>query len=527
MNFEELIETLSKGSATAVTTLESLVAELEALKAYLYVQTPVEQALRTEIDKNLKQPRVIFVCGSSGDGKSELFRRIHSDYATKVRFHLDATHSFDPQKDAIQTLDDQFSAFKAGNQSLVVGINIGMLGNYAADGNPTHSDIKSAISKYLEPSEAENPTCAFVDFRNYPKFRITSQHVDAQFIGQLLERLVTSEPNNPFFVAFERTNRESQLARNFYLLQIPEVREKILDVLLHAHLRYDQFLTARTVLDFVHRILTGDGYLFDNIFRLSGSDLLEALQKLDPCTKRSKRLDLFRIRTKLELFETEFLEFRDAASEFLGTKALEPSSWIRFFYMMQDVEIGNNYHQSIAADLKETLFDDYRQFWLLHSEYDGHRDKRTKLREFYKDVLIRGLISFANRIAPEIKKDRFFLGKLNGYAMSAKAYLQPSLNRIAHAAGSKELRHFEIILDLDEKPLVPIRVTVAFLELLQRIIRGYRPNKHDKTSVVVLEELVDAVTRQVRTSDSLHIQYGHHEWVLRNDVSNDEIVVES
>lgn len=40
MNFEELIETLSKGSATAVTTLESNVADLNALKEYLYVQTP-------------------------------------------------------------------------------------------------------------------------------------------------------------------------------------------------------------------------------------------------------------------------------------------------------------------------------------------------------------------------------------------------------------------------------------------------------------------------------------------------------
>lgn len=116
---------------------------------------------------------------------------------------------------------------------------------------------------------------------------------------------------------------------------------------------YDQFLTARTVLDFVYRILTGEGFLFDNIFRLSGSDLLDALQKLDPCTKRSKRLDLFRIRTKLEIFDPEFLAFRDKAVDFLGTKSLEPSSWIRFFYLMQDVEIGNNYHQSIAADLKE------------------------------------------------------------------------------------------------------------------------------------------------------------------------------
>ena len=75
----------------------------------------------------------------------------------------------------------------------------------------------------------------------------------------------------------------------------------------------------------------------DNIFCLSGSDLLEALQKLDPCTKRSKRLDLFRIRTKLELFDSEFIEFGDSALEYLGTKLLAPSSWIRFFCLMQDV----------------------------------------------------------------------------------------------------------------------------------------------------------------------------------------------
>jgi hypothetical protein len=56
MNFEELIATLSKDSATAVTTLQSNVAELNALKEYFYVQTPFERALRAEIDRNLNSP---------------------------------------------------------------------------------------------------------------------------------------------------------------------------------------------------------------------------------------------------------------------------------------------------------------------------------------------------------------------------------------------------------------------------------------------------------------------------------------
>ena len=84
MNFEELIETLSKGSATAVTTLESHGEELNAVKEYLYVQTAVEKALRAEIDRNVKTPRVIFVCGSSGDGKSELFRPVFFNDPVKL-----------------------------------------------------------------------------------------------------------------------------------------------------------------------------------------------------------------------------------------------------------------------------------------------------------------------------------------------------------------------------------------------------------------------------------------------------------
>jgi len=70
MDFEELIETLSRGSATAVTTLESNVAELNAIKEYLYVETPVEQALRGELDRNLKIPRIIFVCRLSLPGRN-------------------------------------------------------------------------------------------------------------------------------------------------------------------------------------------------------------------------------------------------------------------------------------------------------------------------------------------------------------------------------------------------------------------------------------------------------------------------
>ena len=128
--------------------LNSSSADAEKLKKYLYVRTPVEKALLAALDGS-SDKRIVFLCGSSGDGKSEIFRRIHKKYSSVFDFHLDATHSFDPGKDAIQTLDDRFNEFKASTRPLVVGVNIGMLGNFAADGDVVHEDIKSSIEHFL------------------------------------------------------------------------------------------------------------------------------------------------------------------------------------------------------------------------------------------------------------------------------------------------------------------------------------------------------------------------------------------
>jgi len=92
---------LSKGSAEAVTTLEHATEEAKELKSFLYVSTLLESDLREVLDRSKGEKVIIFVCGSSGDGKSEVFRRTIADYQPAFSFHLDATHSFRPEKNAI------------------------------------------------------------------------------------------------------------------------------------------------------------------------------------------------------------------------------------------------------------------------------------------------------------------------------------------------------------------------------------------------------------------------------------------
>ena len=97
----------------------------------------------------LKGKEIVFLCGSSGDGKSEILTRCFSEFEQKYDFHLDATHSFAPNQSAIQALDEKFDDHNSGSKPLVLGINIGMLANYSNEGAERHQEIKSSIDHFL------------------------------------------------------------------------------------------------------------------------------------------------------------------------------------------------------------------------------------------------------------------------------------------------------------------------------------------------------------------------------------------
>ncbi len=526
MSLHQIIGMLSKSSAEAVTTLADGSDQAKALKRFLYVETRVEKAVRKQLMSSA-QKRIVFVCGSSGDGKSEIFRRIHGDFSTKFDFHLDATHSFDPGKDAIQTLDDRFSEYKNQYRPLVVGINNGMLGNFAADGNEVHADIKTSIREFLAVQRSVNEEHVFINFEEYPKFELDGDEIDAPFIFPLLQRICMPLENNPIYEEFQRETETSSLACNYGLLCVLEVQKRICSLLFYAHLKFDQFLTARTLLDFVYQILTAKGLLFDNLFCGQGNELFDSLQKLDPCHARSKALDLFQVKASLGLFEPDFEVFKGQVSQEFGIKVSEPRSWVRLFYLLQDLDFGNNYHHRFRIDLKRDLFDEYRAVWQLHRDYNGdEKEQRAKLRDFYNYTFISAVTSFANRFAPEMRRDRFLLGKPNGFALSATSEMQPELSRLATASPT-QLKSFAAYLKVGQAHKIgPVPVSVNFLELARKINHGYRPNTHDKTTVVMLEELVEEVRRIVRRSERLYVQSGDAEWELINDAAEDEIIVE-
>jgi DNA phosphorothioation-dependent restriction protein DptF len=99
--------------------------------------------------------------------------------------------------------------------------------------------------------------------------------------------------SDPFSVAYQHAaaeGRDDRLCTNFRLLLLQGVHEAISRTLLKAQWRDDQFLTTRTILDFLHHLLTGPGYLSANLFASHSSDLTTALTHVDPCTVRTRAI---------------------------------------------------------------------------------------------------------------------------------------------------------------------------------------------------------------------------------------------
>jgi len=315
MDFREILGVLSKSSPYAVTTAGEIIdPELRAIKDNLYIETDVELAFKNKIE-NISTNNIIFLCGSSGDGKSEILSRYSKLYEGKIDFHFDATHSFNPEATAIETLDEVMSKWKQQEKPLVVGINIGMLANYERDGASEHNDIKLAINRFLS-DRTSGPVFIFIDFESYPKFKFESGRISSPFFSSLINKVVVDDQKNGFKKYFEEEygksrTADNKLVANYLLLRNVSIQKVIIELLLNARIREDQFVTARMLLDFLYCILTGPDYLFDNLFNGGDNELLEAIAKFDPAIKRDSDIDKFILNRALDISDGEFIEFRN------------------------------------------------------------------------------------------------------------------------------------------------------------------------------------------------------------------------
>lgn len=522
------LSVLSKSSPFSVKTVSGRNPdEYDDLKNWLYIEQNIERDLRTRL-LGAAPGDMLFLCGSSGDGKSEILSRAYKQFHNKVKFHLDATHSFQPHQSAIDTLNELFKTVKQGNQPLVLGINIGMIGNYVQEGLEEHSDIKSAMQDFLTTGQSA-PPFYFFNFESYPKFQFDSNfQAKADFAKEVMQRLTQPSNENPFYVLYNEgdlRNTDPKLYANYTLLMKSGVQDVIVANLFKARLARDQFMTARALLDFLHHILTADGFLFDNLFGGSDNELVRRVAEFDPALLRTKELDQFVLRYELKLLEPERDGFLTTLREIriniddadTNTNMGRAASLIRLFYTLKNESFANDYHKRFKDEFEDRLFKDYARIWRLHGVFNGSVEAKSELKKFYTNVLTSGIFRYANRNAPELSKDEIFLGEFNGVKVAATAELKPDYNALAQLASTSNVARFEVALKIADVPLKPITFNINLYNLIVQLNQGYRPNKYDKNSVVLLEEIVEQIREVAKRADRIKFYQGDKSVVVRDD----------
>lgn len=524
MDFISLLSTLSRSSAQAVSTLSKASDEIEAFKSYLYVVTPIEETFVSLLDQYKGSKQTIFLCGSSGDGKSELLRRHYDRFKSDYTFHLDATHSFKPNQNAIEALDELFDRHVNSDKPLVIGINIGLMFNYLNSAAERHSDVKEAIGKFIG-GERKVDTFSFVSFEDYPKFSLAEGEVGSFFISQLFKKITSRTSDNPLYQAYlNDSSKHNKIEyQNYRILQESSVQKLIVNLLLQARLKYDQFFSSRSLLDFIYQLIAGGKPIFDNLFNNQVTGLAGTLAAFDPCLIRSKNIDEFVVQQSIHVKSEEFKSFKMSLEDQYQTETdkYTPSTWVRAFFLLKEVEIGNGYHHSFESDFEQPLFDEYVRIWQMHH---AEKPDLKVLRDFYKKSLIASLVKFANRLVSKVVKDGIYISERNGVVISSKVNLKMDPKRINDVQTSK-INFFNAYLSIGSEEIQTFPVTISFLELAERILGGYRPNRHDKNSVVILEEVIEDITSIAGQSSSLNFHKADNDhWSLT--LEHDEFVVE-
>lgn len=499
---ELLIEKMSKSSPEAVNTLNS---SGDNIVEYLHIETDIEKKYLETLKNNKEKKCLIFLCGSSGDGKSAIINRHLKSFDSLYDFHVDATHSFTPNQTAIEALSESFHNYQNSNKSLVIGINIGIMVNFINSDN-SFDDINSAVSLFLnEKKDSEN--IYFINFEDYSKFNFENNQINSPFIQELLERLTKESENNPFYNAFigDKEDDRNIVHQNYKLLSSSFIQNSIINLLILANLKYDQFLTARSLLDLIYTLLKGPELLIDKLFNSESSEIIKNLKKEDPILRRSFELDKFILERTSQKEDKRLKDFiNDLNSQCIKPMfdMNSPFSLIRMFYLAQNEELSNNYHLDFKKDFNDTYIHDFMELISILQNFDD--SKRKVVKTFYKNITS-AIFSYVNKNAPELtKKGHIVLSSNKSFTTSAQLSIDPNWTKIK-VTKLNTFHSFPLYLKVDNQDLPPIDITLNMFAMVELINSGYRPNKHDRNTIIIFEELIESILEIATLSNKIAI----------------------
>ena len=525
-------------------------------KNYLHVDRPIQEDLIDALKeaRQSNSSELIFLCGSVGDGKSHLLaymNQVHPELMEGIQIHNDATESFDPQKNSLDTLAEVLKSFSdenvsTSNEKLILAINLGVLHNFLESDYAKESYTK--LTDFINKSKifetdflSENyydTNFKLISFSDYHPYELTKDGPKSNYFTKLLEKIAQPASDNPFYMAYTRdleNGVNAPFMKNYRLLQKEAVREKISNKLIMVIVQYKHIISTRSYLNFIHNIIvpaSSEEYILSTsviedteallpnlIFNSPDrSPLLKVFSQLDPINLRSDKIDEMLIQLNnsnnvTEVFQQylELDELNDWIQQLSELGAyydlLKPSkqilnaTLIRFGYFLGK-EIQKEYTNKTYEKYTEYLF-------------NYNVGESIGLKHLYLEV---EEAVFAWKGKPKPNSSYIFIEESSrnmniAQSLNIRRYAKHLVKReqaVLHRFKNTITIGFQ---DENKQNYALLEIDYPLYKTLLKILKGYRPNKKDKEEAIQFVEFIEKLLKLSKKENEL-IVYDNTENLL-------------
>ena len=510
IDFRTALGVMSNASPYAVSTLRKDEDSdlLLIIKNYLYITPQIEIDFKCALGGH-KPDDIYYLCGSSGDGKSEILTNIYKEFSSQVDFHLDATHSKGQHSSAIDCLDDLYDKYKSTQKALAVGINIGMMQKFIKHGASRHQDIKETLNKFFENRHIKAFKLGhsqFFDFECYPRITFSDKKISSDFVTDFLNNLTEEKNENPFWLAYlEGKKVNFILSKNYEILSRPAFKDSLVELFGLTRLYEEQFLTPRTFVDYIYQILTlehPDG-IVGNIFSSFDNELSHKISSIDPNSNREESLDDFYLAYATKTLSNEVLQDIALLCQKSGLQ-LSAQGVVQQSYMLRKDQL----LQRLPMELKYGTTHLEKQYYLalidIYSKENLDKKDEDTFFDIVEDVLVKAIFTYANRKLREPNFSYIVSREANQFIICNKTDIQADLYWVEnHQLVSTDYLPIPIIVN--GKPPFIFDLDLNILSLVISICDGFKPNRHQLGVLTKFDELVAHVIQKTSDSDSMKI----------------------
>ena len=525
-----LLKEISRLKDSAKEAIENA-NEFSGFKEYMHVdrkiQLDLEKVLQNQTEKT--EASLILLCGSVGDGKSHLLAYMNKKYPEIMNeyfIHNDATESFSPGKDAMETLEELLNPFSdekidSASQKVILAINLGVLHNFVNYDHKTANFNK--LKAFVESSElfSQNIVTNFelnqfnlFNFTDYHPYELTADGPVSEFYQSLLNKVCKEEKGNPFYLSYQKdgqNNYRTMLHENYDFLRNEFVQKQIISLVIQSIVKKKLVISTRAFLNFIADILICENLnsineltnfeklknslptlLFDNVDR---SAVLKNITYFDPIHSRTSDTDqlIIELNTLNDWKTINDAYVKDEISRkwlknFETNNELLPELFSEYFEGFIRIVFLTN--SNFAKILQDEAYDSY-----MLSLFHFNTGDMKKIRIFYekfKDTIYqwKGTIK-KDYVLMSHPFDKYKLGQsfsVKPVVAQIKQVDDPVLYTFKSAITvgyKKEDSSEEALLDID----------YPLYSLLAKVSTGYRPNKGDEDDAIKFTEFLEKVMK--------------------------------